>query len=344
MKSEPIYVNPGQTAGPNRLGRLPHDPARRDLLMGSLTPLISQVMEDDDVLECDDKNKFDFREQLVVTNSKRILNTKRKYAQLHLNFGQSDFMFSNCKTCGFKFVPGDEEDAKLHKEFHKNYTHGIGFKGWRNERVIDTHSLENSRVILVLNDDPPAHVRKVEEVIKMMEMDLGDGWIFHKHCKVYLFISSHRVAGCLVAEPIKKAYRLITNSDEKSAVTTTKDGKLTPTTLQFGNINFQREFRRKNWLPKNERKSEDALLGAIVCEKDAVSAVCGIRAIWVTPSNRRKHVATRLLEAARKSFCSGLILEHSQLAFSQPTNAGKLLATSYTKQRSFLVYYTTSLL
>ncbi|KAJ0600803.1 hypothetical protein HanIR_Chr03g0121251 [Helianthus annuus] len=47
----------------------------------------------------------------------------------------------------------------------------------------------------------------VEEVIKMMEMDLGDGWIFHKHCKVYLFISSHRVAGCLVAEPIKKGHR-----------------------------------------------------------------------------------------------------------------------------------------
>ncbi|KAF5783747.1 putative N-acetyltransferase ESCO, zinc-finger, N-acetyltransferase ESCO, acetyl-transferase [Helianthus annuus] len=224
---------------------------------------------------------------------------KRKYAQLHLNFGQSDFMFSNCKTCGFKFVPGDEEDAKLHKEFHKNYTHGIGFKSWRNERVIETHSLENSRVILVLNDDPPAHVRKVEEVIKMMEMDLGDGWIFHKHCKVYLFISSHRVAGCLVAEPIKKAYRLISNSVEKSAVTTTKDGKLTPTIFQFGNISFQRELRRKNWLPKNERKSEDALLGAIVCENDAVTAVCGIRAIWVTPSNRRKHVATRLLEAAR---------------------------------------------
>ncbi|KAI3734577.1 hypothetical protein L6452_14048 [Arctium lappa] len=29
---------------------------------------------------------------------------------------------------GFKFVPGDEGDEKAHKEFHKNYTHGIGFK------------------------------------------------------------------------------------------------------------------------------------------------------------------------------------------------------------------------
>ncbi|CAH1419151.1 unnamed protein product [Lactuca virosa] len=129
--------------------------------------------------------------------------------------GQSDFLLHTCKTCGFKFSPGDKEDTRVHKEFHKRYTHGIQFKGWRNERVIDTHSLEHGRgrVILVLNDDPPAHIKKAEEVIKMREMELGDGWIFHKHCKVYLYISSQRVAGCLVAKSINKAYPLVSNPD-----------------------------------------------------------------------------------------------------------------------------------
>ncbi|KAK1411882.1 hypothetical protein QVD17_32713 [Tagetes erecta] len=302
--------------------------------------------EDEGVIEWDDddESRFDFEKQLVTGSSQTVLNKKRKYAQFHLDLGQSDFMFRNCKTCGMKFVPGDEDDTKLHKEFHKNYTHGIGLKGWRNERVIVTNSLEKGRVILVLNDDPPAHIKKVDEVIKMMEMELGDGWIYHKLCKVYLFISSQRVAGCLVAEPIKKAYRFISNSEEKSDVSVTrKEEKLTPTTLKFGSISFQREIMRKNPSTKNERKSEDGLLGAIICEKDAVPAVCGIRAIWVTPSNRRKHIATHLLEATRKSFCTGSILEHSQLAFSQPTNAGKLLATSYTNTKSFLIYTTNSL-
>nr|GFA95216.1 protein chromosome transmission fidelity 7-like [Tanacetum cinerariifolium] len=41
--------------------------------------------------------------------------------------------------------------------------------GWRNERVVDMDSLENGRVILVVNDDPPAHIKKVQEIIKMME-------------------------------------------------------------------------------------------------------------------------------------------------------------------------------
>ncbi|KVI09516.1 protein CHROMOSOME TRANSMISSION FIDELITY 7 isoform X1 [Cynara cardunculus var. scolymus] len=291
-----------------------------------------------------DPKKLDSRRPLVVVKSEKVLNKKRKYAQFHLDLGQSDFLLRTCKTCGFKFAPGDEGDEKAHKEFHKNYTHGIGFKGWRNERVIDMLSLECGRVILVLKDDPPAHSKKVKEVIGMMETELGDGWIFHEQCKVYLFICSQRVAGCLVAESINKAYQLVSNSDEKSDVTTApeEDRRLTSTTLKFGGVSFQREIVTKNPLAKNERKANDDLLGAIICEKDAVPAVCGIRAIWVTPSNRRKHIATHLLEATRKSFCPGLSLEHRQLAFSQPTNVGKLLASSYTNTKSILVYTTNS--
>ncbi|KAI3738495.1 hypothetical protein L2E82_28529 [Cichorium intybus] len=296
--------------------------------------------KDDGLLKENNPNKLDSGEQLVATNSRKVLNKKRKYAQFHLDLGQSDFLLHTCKTCGFKFAPGDEEDTRVHKDFHKDYTHGIKLKGWRNERVIDTNSLEHGRVILVFNDDPPAHIKKVQEVIKMMEMELGDGWIFHKHCKVYLYISSQKVAGCLVAEPINKAYRLVSNSDQKHDVTTTLKAvkKSTPTTLQFGSISFQREIVKK----ENKKESNNTLLGAIICEKDEVPAICGIRAIWVSPSNRRKHIATHLLNATRKSFCSDMILEHCQLAFSQPTNVGKLLASSYTNTKSFLVYTTNS--
>ncbi|KAL4560623.1 hypothetical protein LXL04_032776 [Taraxacum kok-saghyz] len=288
-----------------------------------------------------DSKELHSGEQLMISKSKNVLNKKRKYAQFHLDLGQSDFLLHTCKTCKFKFAPGDEGDERVHKEFHKNYSHGIGFKGWRNERVISMHSLEHGRVILVLNDDPPPHINKVQEVIKMMEMDLGDGWIFHKHCKVYLYISSQRVAGCLVAEPINKAYRLVSNSDQNDDVTTTltEVKKSTPTTLQFGSISFQREIIKK---VKNKKDSNDTLLGSIICEKDDVAALCGVRAIWVTPSNRRKHIATHLLNATRKSFISDVILEHSELAFSQPTNVGKLLASTYTNTKSFLVYTTNS--
>ncbi|KAE8099322.1 hypothetical protein FH972_017313 [Carpinus fangiana] len=39
---------------------------------------------------------------------------------------------------------------------------------------------EGGQIVLVLDCDPPAHRNKVEEVVKMMETELGSGWIYHK--------------------------------------------------------------------------------------------------------------------------------------------------------------------
>ncbi|KAK1357617.1 hypothetical protein POM88_050873 [Heracleum sosnowskyi] len=47
---------------------------------------------------------------------------------------------------------------------------------------------------------------------------------------------------------------------------------------------------------------DDNLIGAILCEKEAVPAVCGIRAIWVSPANRRKQIATHFLNATRHKY------------------------------------------
>ncbi|XP_058003760.1 protein CHROMOSOME TRANSMISSION FIDELITY 7-like [Hevea brasiliensis] len=265
-------------------------------------------------------------------SSGKVLNKKRSYAQFHLDLGQSDFNFRTCSACGVKYAPGEEEDEKNHKTFHRNYTHG-------NERVVHMPCSELGRIVLVLGSYSPAQRNKVQEVVKMMEIELGGGWIFHKLCKargfltiikfflmwalVYLFISSQRVAGCLVAEPIKEAFKVLPCSVDKRSDATKKNSKSDSTTLRFGEIKLQRETTKKaptvNSLEVLDRKSN----GAIVCEEKAVSAICGIRAIWVTPSNRRKRIAAQLLDA---------------IAFSPPTSAGKALTFSYTGTASFMVY------
>ncbi|XP_059669853.1 protein CHROMOSOME TRANSMISSION FIDELITY 7 [Cornus florida] len=274
----------------------------------------------------------------------KTLNKKRSYVQYHLDLGQSDFLLHTCATCGFKYAAGDEGDEKVHKTLHKNYTHGIQFKGWRNERVIQIPSVEVGRIVLVLECDPLHQRNKVQEVVKIMEMELGDGWVYHQSCKVYLFISSQRIAGCLVAEPIKKAYKMLsTLVDGRSDGTGTKEKRSIPATLQFGEVSFQRELIRRTSYISSTELSDGNLNGAMFCEKEAVPALCGIRAIWVTPFNRRKHVASHLLDATRRSFREGVVLDHSQLAFSQPTIAGKALASKYTGTSSFLVYKTSDL-
>lgn len=55
-------------------------------------------------------------------------NKRRKYAQVHLELGQSDFLLRTCSACGFRYTPGNELDEKSHARFHRNYTHGLPFK------------------------------------------------------------------------------------------------------------------------------------------------------------------------------------------------------------------------
>ncbi|KAG6690448.1 hypothetical protein I3842_10G016900 [Carya illinoinensis] len=199
---------------------------------------------------------------------------------------------------------------------------------------------EGGRIILVLDGDPSVYKNKVEEVVKMMEIELGSGCTFHKSCKVYLFISSRRIAGCLVAEPIKQAFELSSCSEDRGFDGTSikRIESQKSATLQFGAISLKREVNKKAPSLACSEVLDGNLNGAIIYEREAVLAVCGIRAIWVTPSNRRKHIASQLLDAVRKSFCMGFVLERSQ-----PTSAGKTLAFRYFGSRSFLVYKTNNL-
>jgi len=101
----------------------------------------------------------------------------------------------------------------------------------------------------------------------------------------------------VVAEPIKEAFRVVSCSDTGHYDNARKkERKVCPTTLQFGSIVFQREVEKRSM---NASDSEVSAGRAIFCESKPVAAVCGIRAIWVTPSNRRKHFASQLLDAVR---------------------------------------------
>ncbi|MCD9646920.1 hypothetical protein HAX54_037172 [Datura stramonium] len=132
--------------------------------------------------------------------------------------------------------------------------------------------------------------------------ELGDGWIYHQLCKVYLFISQ-TISGCLVAEPIKKAYKILS-------------------TQRTAGVMFHR--RRKQDLDFYHTPN----LGSDLQREMS----------HLGTSNRRKHVAKYLLDAARESFCKDLVLKHSELAYSQPTSVGRAFISSYTSSHSFLSY------
>jgi len=101
----------------------------------------------------------------------------------------------------------------------------------------------------------------------------------------------------MVVEPITTAYRIFSRSVDKAPDDVdVKNVKQRPSVLQFGEICFHREVAKKH---RSSEATDSKLLGSILCEEEATPASCGVRAIWVSPSNRRKHIATHLLDAVR---------------------------------------------
>jgi GNAT superfamily N-acetyltransferase len=81
--------------------------------------------------------------------------------------------------------------------------------------------------------------------------------------------------------------------------------------------------------------------GILCCCEQAEAAACGVRAIWVHPSHRRKGVATVLLDGLRGAVVGGgpgVRVPTELLAFSQPTPQGRALAERYIRTAQFLVY------
>lgn len=106
-------------------------------------------------------------------------------------------------------------------------------------------------------------------------------------------------------------------------------------TLIFGDVKFQREIVHK----RCKTRKDSAISGRpIVCSNLPVPAVCGVRGLWVSQTERRRGIATKLLDAVRTSFVYGGVVDSSQCAFSQPTLDGEAFAANYCKTDRFLVY------
>ncbi|XP_022097058.1 N-acetyltransferase ESCO2-like [Acanthaster planci] len=246
----------------------------------------------------------------------RKLNIMKKMAdndgmeQMTMDLGQKRFGATSCEMCGMVYTAAHPEDEASHDKFHRKYLNSIKFPGWKKERLLQ--EFDDGRVIMVLHDDPKYHIKKVEEIRQLVDQELGflqGGEVACKTTsKVFLYITTEKkVAGCLIAEEISKGYRVIAD----------------------GGGTGQRSSEEQQIFEQQR---------AWCCETTPEPAVCGVSRIWVASQERRKKIATKLLECLRNYFMFGSVLPKESIAFSDPTPDGKMLATSYMKTARFLVY------
>nr|XP_048277832.1 N-acetyltransferase ESCO2 [Myodes glareolus] len=152
-----------------------------------------------------------FLKQTIVQKNMNSRDTnKGGKDQLIIDAGQKHFGMTICKSCGMIYTASNPEDEMQHLQHHHRFLEGIKYVGWKRERVVA--QFWDGKIVLVLPQDPSYAIKKVEDVQELVDLELG----FHQvvptcsnKTKTFLFIDEKKVVGCLIAEPIKQAFRVL---------------------------------------------------------------------------------------------------------------------------------------
>lgn len=225
--------------------------------------------------------------------------------QMYIDVGQKDFGHVKCDTCGMVYTKSQEEDEEHHAKYHQRIVQKLKFKGWKNERVVE--EFPDGRIVAIHHSDYFMHLKKLNEIREVVDAELGFASTqkqdLNQDERAYLFISSKKVVGCVIAVPVTKGYPIIPESN-------TAD---------------------------NEKGNGEATQ-SWCCSTESVKALCGISRIWVFSKTRRQKIATRLVECIRRDFLYGCIIEKKNLAFSDPTPNGRVFAENYIGKKDVLVF------
>ncbi|KAL1502188.1 hypothetical protein ABEB36_007366 [Hypothenemus hampei] len=153
-----------------------------------------------DVLSNDSKKMKGAKEVTTRSSILRSNGLKRLPSdQMLLDAGQKRFGVTICYDCNTLYHMGDPNDEVEHCRYH-NADNVLHFMGWKNERVVANIS-NDSRIIKILPNDSKIWHKKVENLMKLINRELGNGDMCYDitESQVYLYIKNRVIAGCAVA-------------------------------------------------------------------------------------------------------------------------------------------------
>lgn len=232
---------------------------------------------------------------------------KKKSKQTILDFGQKNIGYKHCKDCGMMYNLNDEQDYEIHKSYHRQKETILKFNGWKSEKVVKDYAIEGRCIVIESNIDNKIALKKANDVLKYVDTQLG---ILNSS---QLSIDLEQSIDNTEMDHYK--YYLYISGTKIIGFC------LTETITKAHKIQIGSD---------SECVSYD--------QTQTIDAMCGISRIWVEPSQRRKGIATKLIDCVRANFIYYQILKKNQIAFSDPTEAGRNLAKNYFGNEEFLVY------
>lgn len=256
---------------------------------------------------------------------------KPRLTQMQIDLGGE--IRKMCPTCKMEYIPSNNEDSALHKEFHSMNVEGVdlgkGFSkypGLNKIRCIKGLSREGETMAIVDRRSSGGAKKKVRKVLEVVNTELSAADVDDEQLwggiesstpvpepriskkgkankggsdkrgdrfKAFLYFDGDNCVGLCLAEKIGAACRVVDPQAERH------------------------DEQKVN--PVSESSS-------ISCSTTADVALLGISRLWTSKSHRGRGIAIDLLDCARGNFFYGMEVPKNLVAFSQPTESGGRLA------------------
>lgn len=232
--------------------------------------------------------------------------------QMQIDLGNE--VRKTCATCGMEYVPSNTEDAALHKKFHEMNSTGVDLgkafmRANASRWVYEATRFEEGYVVIVDRKASPSAKNQAKKVLEVVNKELSSPEIDEE---------------VLWSQTEAPEHRKDHNEEEK---------------VDRYRVFLHMKDSRCVGLCLTERiwESQPVILGeqngtnssSVSVKDERHPAIVGVSRIWTSGASRRMGIALDLLDCVVSNYIYGMEISKDQIAFSQPTESGKRLASKF---------------
>ncbi|KTW27724.1 hypothetical protein T552_02164 [Pneumocystis carinii B80] len=231
---------------------------------------------------------------------RKIFEAKTKFTQLCLDLLPSRV---TCSECGMSYTKGSADDETVHVKFHAKSIGGIDYPITNSIKEIWRENFTSNKIIMITMSSPLSEIKKAKKVLSVVDLELGSASPFPSS------MNEH--------DHLAKQYKFFLYLKGKKCI-----GLILVEPIQSA-------------YPVYPSSSQST---SITLKPEALSTyIMGVSRIWVCRTYRRGKIATLLLDIACNHFIYGMTVKKHEVAFSQPSESGKLFIENWAG-KNFSVY------
>lgn len=253
------------------------------------------------------------KQQQLQSQSQNKPTKQPALRQMQIDLGGE--VRKTCGTCGMDYIPSNSEDAALHKKFHEMNSTGVDLgkafmRANASRWVYEATRFEEGYVVIVDRKASPSAKNQAKRVLEVVNKELSSPEIEDE----LLWGQTEPPKHLIAKEGDEKVdrYRVFLHMKDSRCV---------------GLALTERIWESRPVIPGDSNGTTNN--SSVSVRDELHPAIVGVSRIWTSGASRRKGIALDLLDCVVSNFIYGMELPKDQIAFSQTTESGKLLAHKF---------------